>query len=102
MPLLRPFTLFYVLTFLLTGCAPQAPGGSSSVPEDVNPDASVVEELPPEPEPEPEPQPVLTQADVDQALEEVMADYTAAAVSVATIEHGQLSQSGAWGWAIKN
>ena len=27
MPLLRPFTLFYVLTFLLTGCAPQAPGG---------------------------------------------------------------------------
>ena len=102
MPLLRPFTLFYVLTFLLTGCAPQAPGGSSSVPEDVNPDTSVVEELPPEPEPEPEPQPVLTQADVDQALEEGMADYTAAAVSVATIEHGQLSQSGAWGWAMKN
>lgn len=31
-----------------------------------------------------------------------MQEYTAAAVSVATIEHGQLSKSGAWGWAVKN
>ena len=52
--------------------------------------------------PEPDPQPVLTQEDVDQALAEVMEDFTAAAVSVATVERGQLSQSGAWGWAVKD
>ena len=52
--------------------------------------------------PEPDPRPVLTQEDVDQALAEVMEDFTAAAVSVATVERGQLSQSGAWGWAVKD
>ena len=51
---------------------------------------------------EADPRCLALKARLDQALEEVMADYTAAAVSVATIEHGQLSQSGAWGWAIKN
>lgn len=50
----------------------------------------------------PEPRHLLTQEDVDEALEKVMADYSAAAVSVATIQDGQLSQSGAWGWAVKN
>ena len=39
---------------------------------------------------------------MDQALAEVMEDFTAAAVSVATVERGQLSQSGAWGWAVKD
>ena len=55
-----------------------------------------------EPEPEPEPRPVLTQEDIDQALAQVMENYSAAGVTVATVEHGQLSQAGAWGWAVKN
>lgn len=48
------------------------------------------------------PQPQLTQEDIDEALAAVMEKHTAVAVSVATIELGQLSQSGAWGWAVKN
>ena len=47
------------------------------------------------------PRPVLTQEDVDAALIQVMEEYSAAAVSVATVERGQLSQAGAWGWAVK-
>ena len=105
MLILRQLALVAALATLLTGCLPQAPGAESSGQEDSDQTVDtageeVVEVL--EPEPEPEPQPVLTQEDMDQALEEVMAENTAAAVSVATIEHGQLSQSGAWGWAIKN
>lgn len=44
----------------------------------------------------------LTQEDVDQALEEVMKRYSASAVSVAAIENGCVTRSGAWGWAVKN
>lgn len=47
-------------------------------------------------------QPKLTQEDVDQSLEEVMESYSAVAVSVAAIEAGQVTQSGAWGWAVKD
>lgn len=50
----------------------------------------------------PEPEPQLTQQDIEEALAAVMEDYSATAVSVATIELGELSQSGAWGWAVKN
>lgn len=50
----------------------------------------------------PEPEPKLTQQDIDEALAAVMEEYSAAAVSVATIELGKVSQSGAWGWAVKN
>ena len=100
MLLWKPLSLAAALAVLLSACQPQAPGAASSAPpEDADEDVSVVQEEPPAP---PEPQPVLTQGDVDQALDEVMQEYTAAAVSVATIEHGQLSKSGAWGWAVKN
>ena len=100
MLLWKPLSLAAALAVLLSACQPQAPGAASSAPpEDADGDVSVVQEEPPAP---PEPQPVLTQGDVDQALDEVMQEYTAAAVSVATIEHGQLSKSGAWGWAVKN
>ena len=51
--------------------------------------------------PEP-PRLILTQEDVDAALTQVMEEHSAAAVSVATVERGQLSQAGAWGWAVKN
>lgn len=50
----------------------------------------------------PEPKPKLTPQDIDEALSAVMEDYTAAAVSVATIEQGEVSQAGAWGWAVKD
>lgn len=92
---------------LLSGCAPASPPSvsssdgspqsSSSQAEAVSSQAAapVVEEIP-------EPEPRLTRQDIDEALSGVMENYSAAAVSVATIELGELSQSGAWGWAVKN
>lgn len=112
-PLSRLSALFLILTLLLTACAPAsslAKGSGSSLPEE--PPAGTggepgqgLDALPvisPEPEPEPEPVPVLTQEDVDEALAQVMEHYKAAGVTVSTVELGQLSQSGAWGWAVKN
>ena len=57
---------------------------------------------PPQPEPEPEPRMTLTAADIDEALAAAVEDYSAMAISVAAIEDGHLSQSGAWGWASEN
>lgn len=102
--------LLAALALLLTACSPGAANSagkdSASSGESPSVDASsmVMQDAVPtiEPEPEPEPQPVLTQADIDEALTQVMANYSAAGVTVATVEHGQLSQSGAWGWAVKN
>jgi CubicO group peptidase (beta-lactamase class C family) len=44
----------------------------------------------------------LTQEDIDQALAAVLSQYDATAVSVAVIERGQVTQSGASGWAVRN
>lgn len=101
--------LLLALTLALTACAPAASSSVGSAP-DASPsqsmDASevVMQDMIPtiQPEPEPEPQPVLTQEDIDQALEQVMTHYKAAGVTVATVERGRLSQAGAWGWAVKN
>lgn len=96
----------------LTGCAAPASGsdsrsnvsepngtvsGNSAPPVQLPPE--IIPE--PEPEPEPEPQPVLTQEDVDQAIQAAAEHYTAASISVAAIEYGQVTQSGAWGWAVR-
>jgi len=51
---------------------------------------------------QPVPEPVLTQEDVDRALERAAEDFSVTAISVAAVEHGQLSQAGAWGWAVKD
>lgn len=45
--------------------------------------------------------PVLTQEDVDEALERAASDYSVTAISAAAIEGGKVTQSGAWGWAVK-
>jgi len=100
------------LVLTVTSCSAESSGFGSSSAEEPPADVSgapsqSTEALPvlapdPEPEPEPEPRPVLTQADVDAALAQVMEHYKAAGVTVATVERGQLSQAGAWGWAVKN
>lgn len=104
---LRLCAVIAVLSVVLTACVPvhdsaatsgsssSQSGASNSQPQLPPADevVAVVEETPPEPK--------LTQADMDEVLSEIMADYSATAVSVATIEMGQLSQSGAWGWAEK-
>lgn len=105
-PLMAILCLPLVLSLSLTSCGPsvKAPGSSMEEPDTLfqgiaPPPSASQAELPviaPQ-----VPQPTLTQADVEQALDAVMADYTAAAVSVATVEGGQLSQSGAWGWAVR-
>lgn len=46
--------------------------------------------------------PDLAQEKLDAVLAEVMEDYSAAAVSVAAIEDGEVTVSGAWGWAVKH
>ena len=46
--------------------------------------------------------PTLTQEQIDAVLNEVMAEYSAVAVSVGVIEDGVVTGSGAWGWAVKN
>lgn len=102
--------LLTALALLLTACAPAATSTSvssaSASPETEPVDASsmIMQDAVPTilPEPEPEPQPVLTQEDVDQALAQVMERYSAAGVTVATVEKGRLSQAGAWGWAVKD
>ena len=48
------------------------------------------------------PGPDLTQERLNAVLDEVMKDYLATAVSVAVIEDGEVTVSGAWGWAVKN
>jgi len=112
---LRFTALLLILSLALPACSTaaaekrdsgQASPSSQESAADIS-DASVpgLEAIPvmvPEPEPEPEPVPVLTQADIDQALEQVMEHYSAAGVSVAAIEDGFVTQSGAWGWAVKD
>ena len=46
--------------------------------------------------------PDLTQERLDAVLAETMENYSASAVSVAAIEDGRATVSGAWGWAVKN
>lgn len=107
-PLSRLGAWFLALALLLTACAPASSlskGSGSSAPEEPpagsgGPSQSM--DALPVISPEPEPQPVLTQEDVDAALAQVMERYKAAGVTVATVELGQLSQAGAWGWAVKN
>ena len=77
--------------------APQDPAVSAGAWSSQEPAPSDVSQ--PEPEPEPEPEP-LTQAEVAQVLEEVMAGYSAIGVSAAVIEDGMPGASAAWGWAV--
>ena len=91
----------------LTACAPAGTTSSAPVaspPENTPIDANevVMQDAVPTILPEPEPRPVLTQQDIDDALAQVMEHYSAAGVTVATVECGQLSQAGAWGWAVKD
>ena len=105
----RLLALALSLACLLSGCTAPA----ASRPEDSSGSASQGEpgpaadsgsapSQPQEPPAPPVPQPQLTQTDVDEALADVMEDFSAVAVSVAAIENGQLSQSGVWGWAIRD
>ena len=109
--LLRTLAWLMVMTISFSACAPAATSSSQdssltsgassgsasvqteSLPEDAS--AAPVAAIP-------EPKPKLTPRDIDEALSAVMEDYTAAAVSVATIEQGEVSQAGAWGWAVKD
>ena len=105
--LFRLGALLTALALALTACAPGASSsGSASSSQSTLVDASsmVMQDAVPtiESEPEPEPMPVLTQEDIDAALAQVMENYSAAGVTVATVERGLVSQAGAWGWAVKN
>lgn len=95
--------LLLALVLLLAACSPGAGSAGADPPDVPVPDAGSAssENALPALSPQPEPQPVLTQADVAEALERVMEHYSAAGVSVATVERGRLSQAGAWGWAVK-
>ena len=102
--------LLITLALLLTACSSpssgslQADSGSGSAPAPAGASSVLMQDAVPtiEPQPDPEPQPRLTQADIDQALDQVMENYSATGVTVATVECGRLSQAGAWGWAVKN
>ncbi|OUQ76563.1 serine hydrolase domain-containing protein [Flavonifractor sp. An100] len=87
------------LAVCLTGCGAGQPETSSSqeVREEDQSTAPVVEVI----EPQEETGPKLTQNDINEALAQVLEGYSAVGVSVAAIEHGQPSASGAWGWAEK-
>ena len=109
----RLTALFTALVFMLAACSSAAFSGSLSSQKE--PRSSETEELPAELSGallqglvqqtaaviHSVPRPVLTQADLDQALDEVLEEYSAAAVSVATVECGQLGHAGARGWAVK-
>lgn len=99
----RTFLPFCVLLLtLLSACAP-APVQSSSDPQQPpadtssnTPDSSLnsSETLAPAPR--------LTQEDMDQAIQQVMENYSATALSVAVVERGEVTQCGAWGWAVQD
>ena len=109
----RLTALFTALALTLTACSSAAFSGSLSSPKKLR--SSVSEELPAELSGallqgpirqtaaviHAVPRPVLTQADLDQALDEVLEEYSAAAVSVATVECGRFGHAGARGWAVK-
>ena len=105
----RLLALALSLACLLSGCTAPA----ASRPEDSSGSASQGEpgpavssgsasSQPQEPPAPPVPQPQLTQTDVDEALADVMEDFSAVAVSVDAIENRSVSQSGAWGWAVRD
>lgn len=94
----RTFLPFCVLLLtLLSACAPspvqsssdpqQPPAGTSSNTPDSSLNSS--ETLAPAPR--------LTQEDMDQAIQQVMENYSATALSVAVVERGEVTQCGAWG-----
>ena len=88
------------LALLLSSCAPaENPDASESNASSADISGMVDQDSAPVFQPEPEPK--LTQEELEQAQDAVMEDYPAAAVSVATVENGKLSRSGAWGWAVK-
>ncbi|MGI5963312.1 MAG: serine hydrolase domain-containing protein [Lawsonibacter sp.] len=96
---MRQLSLVIALALCLVGCSSGQPEAHSVSREEDPPEvSSAVETIVPQ---EIEEKPQLTQEDVDAALEQVMDHYKAAGVSVATIEGGELSVSGAWGWAEK-
>lgn len=39
---------------------------------------------------------------MDQAIQQVMENYSATALSVAVVERGEVTQCGAWGWAVQD
>ena len=104
----RTFLPFCVLLLtLLSACAPapvqsssDPPPGASQQPPASNspstPDSSLnsAETLAPAPR--------LTQEDMDQAIQQVMENYSATALSVAVVERGEVTQCGAWGWAVQD
>ena len=69
----------------------QAPSSSSSSP----PASSSTQEVL-------APAPQLTQEDVDEVIQQVMANYSATGVSVAALEGGEVTQCSAWGWAVRD
>lgn len=99
----RTFLPFCVLLLtLLSACAP-APVQSSSDPQQPpadtssnTPDSSLNSSETPAPAPR------LTQEDMDQAIQQVMENYSATALSVAVVERGEVTQCGAWGWAVQD
>ena len=97
----QQLSLTVALAMCLTGCGAGQPSSSSSqaVWEEDESVIPAVEAVSPQEVVE---RPKLTQEDVDEALAEVMEHYSAAGVSVAAIEHGQVSAQGAWGWAVKD
>lgn len=97
----RTFLPFCVLLLtLLSACAPspvqsssdpqQPPAGTSSNTPDSALNSS--ETLAPAPR--------LTQEDMDQAIQQVIENYSATALSVAVVERGEVTQCSAWGWAV--
>ena len=90
----RLLALALSLACLLSGCtAPAAsrPEDSSGSASQGEPgpaaDSGSASSQPQEPPAPPVPQPHLTQTDVDEALADVMEDFSAVAVSVAAIEN---------------
>ena len=92
-----------LLLAALTACAPAPAQSQSAAPTEASQpspssfsgtSSNAVEVLSPAPR--------LTQADVDNAISQIMERYSASAVSVAVVEGGEVTQCGAWGWAVQD
>lgn len=116
---MKQVLLCLLLALALTACGQGAPGADSSgqqpAPQAVQlhnktaggsaPDEGAPAfqpNPPPPPTPTPTPEPLITQAELQQAVEQAKQDYGAMGIQAAVVQNGQVIAQAASGWAVED